>query len=373
MSKRKSDLASIDAHAASAKRGRGRPPSASGRAKSPAVAAPAIAAPSAPAGVVVHVLAAGGAPAVAANGGVVKRGRGRPPKVDAFGNRIQTKKLPILGPDGQRRGRGRPSKAVAAFLAAAVAAAAAAGNNGADEDGAIDVGTFAGAGAPAAASSSTPGAAEGESKRGRGRPKGTAGKKAPSPSPPPPAASRGVKPRGVGGSSGSASGVAHVTAPADAVQALRNRIALQVIAAVKKSTYNDKKRPVIEVSVPMDRGTASLLLGDIGTPMQDNKQVLQRLLPSTQEVMAWLPVAEGVVHPVKYNGKSLSVADAKTVMYGWVGFDAHAACQVTWRAEVLTLKCRMAFLGVGSPPSTRYFWDDAQKKYSSVVLSNSGK
>jgi hypothetical protein len=117
------------------------------------------------------------------------------------------------------------------------------------------------------------------------------------------------------------------------------------VREIKKTAHNDKRKPYTTVTEGMPKAEALQLLGDVGTKVSSTKK-MDKISVSPPEIAAWLGIDEGLVHPVKFDGKVWSFGGQKPKVYAWAGFES---LEVKVENNMITLKFRTYMAKTGRP------------------------
>mmetsp|Transcript_16113 Transcript_16113/g.35709 ORF Transcript_16113/g.35709 Transcript_16113/m.35709 type:complete len:184 (-) Transcript_16113:320-871(-) len=119
----------------------------------------------------------------------------------------------------------------------------------------------------------------------------------------------------------------------------------QVVAAIKKTGHNRKKKPTTEVTVGVaSKEFAEALFGGVGQ-IAPGKSLKVSLGPS--DVTAWLGIKDqGRVHPVKFDGKVLCMPGQNPQIYCWASF---LGMEGSLKGNSLKLKFKTHLTHFGKP------------------------
>ena len=137
------------------------------------------------------------------------------------------------------------------------------------------------------------------------------------------------------------------SAPKFDVVAMKKRISKNSASLIKKAAHNRAKKPFTEIVECVPSEAAVMTLFDCIPTVSNTARMIKWKLNGNEEVMNWLGNTSEYIHPVKFDGKTMSLGGTKPKIYAFANYDSLEA-KFEKKTNTLNLKFRSRLAGTGN-------------------------
>ncbi|GFH44245.1 predicted protein [Chaetoceros tenuissimus] len=136
------------------------------------------------------------------------------------------------------------------------------------------------------------------------------------------------------------------SAPKFDVVAVKKRISKNSASLIKKAAHNRAKKPFTEIVECVPSEAAVMTLFDSIPTVSNSARMIKWKLNGNEEVMNWLGNPFEYIHPVKFDGKTMSLGGTRPKIYAFANYDSLEA-KFEKKTNTLNLKFRSRLAGTG--------------------------
>lgn len=136
------------------------------------------------------------------------------------------------------------------------------------------------------------------------------------------------------------------SAPKFDVVAVKKRISKNSASLIKKAAHNRAKKPFTEIVECVPSEAAVMTLFDSIPTVSNTARMIKWKLNGNEEVMNWLGNPFEYIHPVKFDGKTMSLGGSRPKIYAFANYDSLEA-KFEKKTNTLNLKFRSRLAGTG--------------------------